>query len=123
MRDLTFENLRDSPLVRFSNPRYLNCFCSPLSTEPRPRSSGVFHEWTVMSLLLLSKFHRLECRSPRLVALVSGDDVPARVSLSIKTFVRATASLCQNCDGRGGIPTRRERLGGLKSETTKNVRV
>lgn len=57
-----------------------------------------------MSLLLLSKFHRLECRSLRLVTLVSGNDVPARVSLSIKSFTRATASLCQNATGeRRGV--------------------
>jgi len=53
-----------------------------------------------MSLLLLSKFHRLECRSLRLVMLVSDNDAPARVSLSIKSFVRATASLCQNATKR-----------------------
>jgi len=56
-----------------------------------------------MSLLLLSKFHRLECRSLRLVTLVNDNDAPARVSLSIKSFVRATASLCQNATkGRRG---------------------
>lgn len=65
-----------------------------------PYSSSTFFEWTVMSLLLLSKFHRLECRSLRLVTLVNGSDVPARVSFSIKSFVRATASLCQNTTER-----------------------
>jgi len=32
--------------------------------------------------------------------LVSDNDAPARVSLSIKSFVRATASLCQNATKR-----------------------
>lgn len=58
-----------------------------------PCSSSTFSEWTVMSLLLLSKFHRLECRSLR---LVNDNAVPVHVSLSIKSFVRTTASLCQN---------------------------
>jgi len=77
----------------------------------------------MMSLLLLSKFHRLECCSLRLVTLVSGNNASARVNLSIKSFIRATASLCQNVM-RGQRDVNVDLLSGiLETVLIENVQV